>query len=115
MRFSRPVPRAVPITIRSEVVVAGTWSMRAAACGVIRRQTKLTPTVFQIAAASSSTRGISRGGISVVSVTVMTSGGSGEAVEAAASVEAIATAAARLAVISIAAIDGRNQQKFDVR
>ena len=52
--------------------------------------------------------------MSVISVTVMTSGGSGEGVEAAAASDVASAAAARL-VISIAAIDGQNQQKFDVR
>src|SRR3954465_7614283 len=112
MRFSRAVPRAVPMMIRSGGA-AGTWSMRAAVCGVTRRHTKVTPTEFQIAFASSSTRGTRRAGMSVISVTVMTSGGSGEGVEAAAS--DVASAAAARLVISIAAIDGQNQQKFDVR
>src|SRR3954452_9781144 len=113
MRFSRAVPRAVPMMIRSGVAT-GTWSMRAAVCGVTRRHTKVTPTEFQIAFASSSTRGTRRAGMSAISVTVMTSGGSGEGVDAAAASEVASAAAARL-VISIAAIDGQNQQKFDVR
>src|SRR3954467_8661638 len=112
MRFSRAVPRAVPMMIRSGVA-AGTSSMRAAVCGVTRPHTKVTPTELQIAFASSSTRGTRRAGMSVISVTVMTSGGSGEGVEAAAS--DVASAAAARLVISIAAIDGQNQQKFDVR
>src|SRR4029079_9792233 len=106
------MPRAVPMTIRS-AVAAGTWSIRAAACGETRRHTNVTPAAFQIAFASSSTRGTRRAGISVISGTVTTSGGSGEGVEAAAS--DVASAAAARLVISIAAIDGRNQQKFDVR
>src|SRR3954453_18412731 len=113
MRFSRAVPRAVPTMIRSGVA-AGTWSMRAAVCGVTRRHTKVTPTEFQIAFASSSPRGTRRAGMSVISVTVMTSGGSGEGVEAAAASDVASAAAARL-VVRIAGIDGQNQQKFDVR
>jgi hypothetical protein len=74
----------------------------------------VTPAALQIAFASSSARGTRRAGISVISVTVMTSGGSGDGVEAAAASEVASATAARL-VIGIAAIDGQNPQKFDVR
>src|SRR3954454_15680983 len=113
MRLSRAVPRAVPMMIRSGVAAA-TWSMRAAVCGETRRHTQVTPTEFQIAFVSSSTRGTRRAGMSVISVTVMTSGGSGEGVEAAAASD-VARAAAERVVMRIAAIEGQNKQKFDVR